>query len=66
MRSWCWWMPRKKLGALAYVAKAPSVLKPFLKKGLHPKNFYFMVGMAYSAPLRMPVGQREVMVFSLV
>jgi hypothetical protein len=25
-----------------------------------------MVGMTKSAPLRMPVGQREVMVFSLV
>lgn len=27
---------------------------------------YFIVGMTNSAPLRMPVGQREVMVLSLV
>lgn len=27
---------------------------------------YFIVGMTNSAPARIPVGQREVMVFSLV
>jgi hypothetical protein len=35
-------------------------------RGGGTKNHYRMVGITYSAPARMPVGQREVMVLSFV
>jgi hypothetical protein len=36
------------------------------KKSPAPLPYYRIVGITYSAPARMPVGQRAVTVFSLV
>jgi hypothetical protein len=50
-------------------AVSPRAHKAPPPRGIGPRNleiWYYMVGIEKSAPERMPVGQRDVMVFNLV